>query len=64
MGGVVWAEGLGGGFWAGLCAKTGETVLIASRTAKNTANRDRPARQKALFSLLVTRRMDTLAIPH
>jgi hypothetical protein len=63
MVGVVWAEGLGGGFWAGLCAKTGETVPIASRPAKKTANRDRPAREKALFSLLVTRKTDSLAIP-
>src|SRR5579864_3977663 len=33
--------GLAGGFWAGVCAKTGESGPTARRPARTMANRDR-----------------------
>jgi hypothetical protein len=53
--------GLEGGFWAGLCAKTGESGPPAKRPAKTIANRDR-AHSEAVLRVF-TPKMDRFKVP-
>ena len=53
--------GLEGGFWAGLCAKTGESGPPAKRQVKKTANRDRAHCQAVLREFAP--KMDRFKVP-
>ena len=53
--------GLEGGFWAGLCAKTGESGPPANRPAKTMANRDR-AHAEAVLPVFAPK-MDRFKVP-
>jgi hypothetical protein len=53
--------GLEGGFWAGLCAKTGESGPPAKRQAKTIANRDR-AHSETVLPVFAPK-MDRFKVP-